>query len=91
MTTTGWLVAYDVSDDRSRRRVAGILGARGLRVEYSVFALEAGHRDLARVMIDADAVMGCGDLLLALARCPSCWAWERGRPIEDPLGIGLIV
>ena len=36
-----WVVAYDVSQDRNRARIAKLLVANGIRIQKSVFLLEA--------------------------------------------------
>jgi CRISPR-associated protein Cas2 len=43
------LVAYDVSDDARRDRVAVALQAHGDRVQYSVFLVDAKDADLVRL------------------------------------------
>lgn len=44
-----WLVAYDVSDDHRRERVARLLSSYGDRVQYSVFVIDARTAKLIRL------------------------------------------
>ena len=41
MLMTTWVVAYDISDNRSRSKVAGILKKHGLPIQKSIFLVEA--------------------------------------------------
>lgn len=48
-----YIVAYDISDDRRRSKVAGLLEDSGLRVQYSVFEVrssQAGIKRLAKML-----------------------------------------
>ena len=52
------IVAYDISDDKRRNRVAGCLEGYGFRVNYSVFecilksaAVERMERDLRKLIL----------------------------------------
>ena len=49
MTKSYIVVAYDVSDDHRRRRVAHILEDYGERVQYSVFDCLLAPKDLVRL------------------------------------------
>lgn len=62
-----FLVAYDISDDRRRMRVATKLSSYGDRIQYSVFVVDGRPAKLVRLrlalsrMIDeaADSVLIC--------------------------------
>ena len=43
------VIAYDISDDRRRLRVAKLLLSYGDRVQYSVFVADGGRVKLARM------------------------------------------
>jgi len=43
------LIAYDVSDDRRRVRIANFLSAHGDRVQYSVFVVDCRPAKLIRI------------------------------------------
>lgn len=45
-----YVIAYDVSDDKRRARVAKRLESVGERVQYSVFEADLDERTLARLM-----------------------------------------
>ncbi|HPQ94479.1 MAG: CRISPR-associated endonuclease Cas2 [Thiothrix sp.] len=47
-----WLVCFDITDDRSRRRVGDLLEAYGLRVQRSVFEISV------RSMPELEALRG---------------------------------
>jgi len=41
-----WIVFYDIRNDRNRTRIAKLLVAQGIRVQKSVFFLEASTRQI---------------------------------------------
>lgn len=45
-----WLIAYDVSDDRRRTRVARVLEAHGERLQKSVFEARLNRREVRGVV-----------------------------------------
>ena len=47
MKSAAYLVCYDVSDDRERERVARVVEAFGLRLQYSVFECRLSRSRLA--------------------------------------------
>lgn len=61
------VVAYDISDDRRRRRVAAILEAAMVRVQESVFESRLGAAASERLAARAAAELGPGDSLRVYA------------------------
>lgn len=45
-----YVVAYDISDDKRRRRVGEALEAYGVRVNYSVFEIEIKSQSQKRIL-----------------------------------------
>lgn len=45
-----WVVAYDVSVDRNRNKVAKLLEAKGLRLQYSVFLVQGAPRGVCHLL-----------------------------------------
>lgn len=78
-----WLLAYDVVDDRCRRRVAARLEAAGHRVQYSVFGLHLPAAAATAALDDVAALGGADDAFLLLRSCGRCRPVEVGRPVED--------
>lgn len=84
-----WVVAYDVTDDKTRRRLEQRLHAFGERVQYSVFechfTVAEARFYLARMADDLDERT---DSLRAYPQCAWCEqaiAWEGpGNRTEDP-------
>ncbi|MGH9156463.1 MAG: CRISPR-associated endonuclease Cas2 [Acidimicrobiales bacterium] len=80
-----WMVTYDISRNASRSKLATMLEARGPRVLYSVFEIEADAAGMIRLATRASELLGPTDAVLALPRCESCRSWRYGRGIElDP-------
>jgi CRISPR-associated protein Cas2 len=44
-----WVISYDISNDKRRRKVVKILEGVGFRVQYSVFECDLTHKQLAAV------------------------------------------
>lgn len=72
-----WLIAYDISDDKRRVRVAKQLSRVGVRIQYSVFEVEINPVELEKlasmlsriINFDEDRI----DLVNICARCISKW------------------
>lgn len=66
--TRGYIVAYDIEDDRQRSHVAKLLQRYGMRLQYSVFLLEIRPSRLLELrqkliaLIDGaqDSIVICG-------------------------------
>lgn len=68
------VIAYDISDDRRRARVAAILQTYGDRIQRSVFvcAVEAGLLDEARERI-GEIINPETDSVYVFRQCAACW------------------
>jgi CRISPR-associated protein Cas2 len=82
--TTEIIVAYDVSDDRTRTRVAHTLQAHGTRIQRSVFVVAMDPASLAHLidrlitLIDPET-----DRLHVLRQCAACRSQSttHGTPV----------
>ena len=45
-----WVIAYDVSSNRNRNRVSKRLAARGIRLQKSVFLVDASPSDVSKLV-----------------------------------------
>ncbi len=52
-----WLIAYDISDDERRSRIARLLESFGDRVQYSVFVVDLRPASLVRLRADLARLM----------------------------------
>ena len=68
------VIAYDISDDRRRARVAAILQAYGDRVQRSVFIVTAGE-DMLREARDriSQIINPQTDSVYVFRQCAPCW------------------
>lgn len=55
-----WVVAYDVSADRRRTRIAKLLVAKGIRLQKSVFLVEGPPRQVRRLVRELAALIDDG-------------------------------
>ena len=55
--THRYLVAYDISDDRRRAKIAKSLQSRGDRVQYSVFVVDIRRARLVRLRTELEALI----------------------------------
>jgi CRISPR-associated protein Cas2 len=74
-----WIVGYDVSDNRRRRRLARLLEGEARRIQKSVFCTECTQDNMDSLMRRARREIAAGDRLLAYpvlqrAGLPLPWA-----------------
>jgi CRISPR-associated protein Cas2 len=68
------IVAYDISDDRRRARVAAVLQAYGDRIQRSVFICTLEADLLAEVRSRmADIINPDTDSVYVFRQCAACW------------------
>ena len=82
MAMNRFVVSYDVSDDRARRRFARVLAGHGYRALYSVFDVQVTPRQRDALLTSADELLSVGDRLLVLPTCPRCRHRSLGEPLE---------
>lgn len=82
---SAWLAAYDMSDDRSREKVARVLAKYGRRVQESVFVLSLEPEDLPDLRMALGVHLEATDLFdlypIDQRATRSQWRWQR--PIDD--------
>ena len=59
-----FIVTYDISDDRDRRRVARLLARRGVRLQRSVFEVRVPGGQLPRFLRGLERQLGPQDSVL---------------------------
>lgn len=79
-----WVVAYDIRDDRRRRRVEKILRAYGFRVQYSVFECGLGAAHLARLRAALARAIKPDDSVRLYGLCEGCRARTIALPAQRP-------
>ena len=67
-----WVVAYDVRLDKRRAKIAKLLVAKGIRVQKSVFLLEAPPRNVRRLVRELAA------LIDEATDCVCAWPLSEG-------------
>ena len=60
-----YLVAYDISEDRTRRRAVTLLSRRGVRIQRSVFEILAHPSSLRRLLATLERLLGPEDSVVA--------------------------
>jgi CRISPR-associated protein Cas2 len=79
-----WLLCYDMTDPRRRRRMARLLEGAAVRLQRSVFVAECTPHEAQRLHRRGERLLRAGDdlRLYALAqRMPQPLPW-RARPIS---------
>jgi len=51
-----FVVAYDIEDDKRRKKVSEILECYGVRVNYSVFEIEVSEKELKKLILDISKI-----------------------------------
>jgi len=68
-----YVIAYDISDDSRRRRIADSLSAFGDRVQYSVFEIDTERADLCALTDSLhDLVHAFADSVRIYRICSAC-------------------
>ena len=83
-----FLVAYDISQDDRRTRIARLLESHGDRVQYSVFVVDLRPARLVRLRSKLEAMIAVTDSILVVdlgpvsGLTPACFSYiGRQRPI----------
>ena len=79
-----WVVAYDVRDNRRRRRVEKVLRGYGFRVQYSVFECRIGKTKLGQLKQELCKQTKPEDSLLFYGLCEACEPKVIAVPERDP-------
>ncbi len=75
-----YLIAYDISKDKKRNKIAKSLGALGWRVNYSVFECFLSKSQLKKLVKQTEKTINPKtDSVLIYPLCKSCFA--RGHKI----------
>lgn len=83
------IIAYDITDDRRRRRLAKALEGCATRVEYSVFETDASRESERRIrrIIEKEA-SPAEDHVRLYRLCRGCesrtWIWGSGGFVDAP-------
>ena len=79
----GWIVAYDISRDRDRARVAARLLGQGVRLQRSVFEVAA---PAAEVLLNdlTELIRPDLDVIQAFRQCESCASAQVGVGQTSP-------
>lgn len=72
------VVAYDVSRDDRRARLAALLQTWGDRIQYSVFLISIAEEDLGELVERVSGIIEPReDSVCFLRQCKSCWEVRR--------------
>lgn len=80
-----WIITYDISDDRTRYRIADILKNYGIRVQYSIFECRLTGTELATLRAGVTGLLDPGDSvrwypLCRWCRADICWQGQGSAP-----------
>jgi CRISPR-associated endonuclease Cas2 len=85
MALTRFIVAYDISDDDARAKVAARLLHHGVRQQQSVFACDLEGDTVEQALDNLAKLIDEGsDTLQAFRQCPTCAGsvYARGQVVE---------
>jgi len=66
------LVAYDIEDNRIRRRLAHYLEKKGIRLQKSVFAVEIERHIFRRFLRQIEGIAGRNKKVAVFRLCAGC-------------------
>ena len=89
-----WLIAYDVSNDRRRAKIARLLVAKGIRLQKSVFLVEGPPRNVRRLTRELAA--NIDEATDTVCAWPLSESWKRDQlcfpesaaPLQEAFVIG---
>ena len=81
-----YLIAYDISNDKIRGKIAKYLEKRGIRIQKSVFALEVSKRKIQYIMKDLESLQKNDGVIHLFSVCKTCLNKSKvlGKKIPDP-------
>lgn len=86
------VVAYDISSDRRRARVANTILSYGGRIQGSVYEVWVTERQLERLWGAMDRQVDKGDLIRLYRLCGACVGRIRSCGHDDPVDpVALII
>lgn len=80
-----FLVTYDISDDKIRRKVSSYLEDRGERIQKSVFVIEVKSKKIDRLKEELKNIQNGDGVIHLFTICHSCYkkAMVLGRNIPQ--------
>lgn len=83
-----WMVAYDISDDRIRRKTRRALSNHGTRVQYSIFECFLDGREKLALQVQLAGLIEQGDSIRWYPLCKWCRCrivrQGQGRETHNP-------
>jgi CRISPR-associated protein Cas2 len=77
-----WLIIYDISDEKRLRKIAKIMESYGIRVQRSVFEMEADDATVEVLRSKVNEVLEDDDFVVYFSLCERDW---QGR---EKYGVG---
>ena len=82
-----YLICYDISENKIRRKVMKYLQGIGWRIQYSVFSCETTEKRMASIKQKLLELTQASEkcMVLITPMCRSCQAktWAKGQPLES--------
>jgi len=81
------IIAYDVSDDKRRRKLFKLLGSFGVNVQYSFFEVAITRKNFVRLKAKIKNILKFpDDRIVFIEMCEDCWRkvvrWGYDAPYE---------
>ena len=79
-----YIIAYDISDNKKRNKVARILEKTGVRLQKSVFAVKCENYKLRRLLFQLEKFITSDDSIIVFKLCKGCEAKSIyiGKPVR---------
>jgi CRISPR-associated protein Cas2 len=88
------VVAYDVRDDKRRRKLFKLLGSYGFSVQYSLFKATVSKADIERMRREMSEIIDRErDRIMFAILCPRCYDRVEfmGEQLPDDTDDGVII
>lgn len=80
-----YIVAYDISDDKIRNKIAKYLEKKGARIQKSVFACDVSSKKIAFIMKELNKLRKDDGIIHVFAVCKNCLNKSKviGKKLPD--------
>jgi len=77
-----FVVAYDISDNKTRKKVETCLRNYGIRVNFSVFECTVKQKNIKKMKLELEELIDPGDDIKIYRLCKSCFLQKEAIGVD---------